>query len=382
MRIRPRTWVTDKGAPRRGFEVDLGIGDDGKRKRKLFKTRAEAKDWLSDNAASPGEAAGETTIEQAGWSWIASVKADGRERSTWTKYESHLEHHIAPARISLPCARARDTVRFGDLRAGAVTPPIVLRLKTVLQESLSPAMVAKVMGSVRMLLRQAVREGTIATNPAAEIRAKRGERRKKKVEIPTVDEMHDILGALQPGAGTLTLGQVWVPFEAMTGLRPSEMRGLYWHRLLLDRPQPIVRVDNRADEWNQMGPPKSEAGFRDVPLPASLVKLLKAWHVACPPSPGYKRPRLPDLGRPRSEPLQHQRPDLASAARGPRPGEAAEAHRRRPPAEIRALCPTALLRLGADSRAARHAEEGPAAHGPFLDPDDVRYLRSSLGGSR
>ena len=47
----------------------------------------------------------------------------------------------------------------------------------------------------------------------------------------------------------------------------------------------IIRVRQRADLFNKMGPPKSETGKRDVPLAPMVVNTLKEWKLACPLSP-------------------------------------------------------------------------------------------------
>ena len=38
----------------------------------------------------------------------------------------------------------------------------------------------------------------------------------------------------------------------------------------------------RVDRFNVFGPPKSEAGTRDIPLSATLVSTLREWKLACP----------------------------------------------------------------------------------------------------
>lgn len=45
-----------------------------------------------------------------------------------------------------------------------------------------------------------------------------------------------------------------------------------------------MTVDQRADVKNVIGPPKSEAGYRTIPLPASAIAALTAWKLACPPT--------------------------------------------------------------------------------------------------
>jgi len=65
-----------------------------------------------------------------------------------------------------------------------------------------------------------------------------------------------------------------------TGLRASELRGLRWQDV--DFKAATVSVSQRADKFGQIGPPKSEAGYRTIPTPPALVTELKAWKLACP----------------------------------------------------------------------------------------------------
>ena len=43
-----------------------------------------------------------------------------------------------------------------------------------------------------------------------------------------------------------------------------------------------ITIRQRADAFNDMGPPKSEAGERSIPMPVLLVNALKEWKLACP----------------------------------------------------------------------------------------------------
>jgi integrase len=65
-----------------------------------------------------------------------------------------------------------------------------------------------------------------------------------------------------------------------TGLRASELRGLRWSDIDLPRQQ--LHVHQRADRYQAIGKPKSAAGERTVPLPPSLVTVLREWKLACP----------------------------------------------------------------------------------------------------
>jgi integrase len=65
-----------------------------------------------------------------------------------------------------------------------------------------------------------------------------------------------------------------------TGLRASELRGLRW--IDVDFKSSEVHVRQRADRYREIGPPKSEAGERVVPIPPKVLGCLREWKLACP----------------------------------------------------------------------------------------------------
>ena len=68
-----------------------------------------------------------------------------------------------------------------------------------------------------------------------------------------------------------------------SGLRASELRGLRWADIDLKRGE--LHVRQRADCYNGIGRPKSEAGERIVPLPPPVVAMLREHRLACPKGP-------------------------------------------------------------------------------------------------
>jgi integrase len=65
-----------------------------------------------------------------------------------------------------------------------------------------------------------------------------------------------------------------------TGLRASELRGLRWSDV--DFKKGELHVRQRADRYQEIGQPKSEAGERTVPIPPGVLQLLREWRLACP----------------------------------------------------------------------------------------------------
>ena len=69
-----------------------------------------------------------------------------------------------------------------------------------------------------------------------------------------------------------------------TGLRASELRGLRW--VDVELPKCRLHVRQRADRYNKIGPPKTKASQRIVPLPPMVVNTLREWQLKCPKKDG------------------------------------------------------------------------------------------------
>jgi integrase len=65
-----------------------------------------------------------------------------------------------------------------------------------------------------------------------------------------------------------------------TGMRLSELRGLRWSDVDLE--VGVIHVRQRADRWGKIGPTKSKAGMRDIPLAPIVVNTLTQWKLECP----------------------------------------------------------------------------------------------------
>lgn len=60
----------------------------------------------------------------------------------------------------------------------------------------------------------------------------------------------------------------------------SELRGLPWGDVDLETGQ--IHVRQRADNFGKIGPTKSKAGKRDIPLAPLVINTLKQWQAECP----------------------------------------------------------------------------------------------------
>jgi integrase len=144
---------------------------------------------------------------------------------------------------------------------------------------MSRPMAKKVLTSVKAILKDAKRRGNVAQNVAADVSITSHGRTKPKLEvgrdIPTRAEVQRIIDAAEPGRGRALLLTA-----ALTGMRASELRGLRWSDVDLSKRQ--IHVRQRADHWAKIGPPKSAAGVRTIPIGDMVVNTLREWKLQCP----------------------------------------------------------------------------------------------------
>jgi integrase len=275
MSVRSRTW-TWKGIERQAFVVDY-VDQGGKRRHKTFRTQKAAKDFSASSRIEVKEGthvadSASATVAQAGDLWINTAEALGLERTTLEQYRQHLHLHILPL--------------LGRTKLSKLNAPLIRAFADRLRdEGRSGTMVKYIIRSLGGLLSDAQERGLIIRNPVHELRVRRkgrkadtkdrrGSKLKVGVDIPTPDEIKAII---QAATGR------WRPFlltAIFSGLRASELRGLRWQDIDLKRAE--LHIRQRADKYREIGLPKSEAGERTVPLPPSLISVLREWKLACP----------------------------------------------------------------------------------------------------
>ncbi|MGN6143428.1 MAG: tyrosine-type recombinase/integrase [Mesorhizobium sp.] len=279
MSIRKRTWTTGQGEERTAWVVDY-VDTKGTRRLKTFAKKKDADQFEATAKVEVREGvhvadSASATIKEAGAFWMATAKATGLERSTINQYRQHLDLHIYPL--------------IGDTLLSKLTVPAVRDFEDRLREAgRSSVMVRKVLVSLGSLLADAQERGLVVRNAVREksrARTKGKERRQERrhkgklkvgVDIPTREEVKAIVGALEGRWRPLLLTAIFA------GLRASELRGLRWRDVDLEKRE--LHVRQRADRFNDIGRPKSEAGERTVPIPPMVVNTLKEWKL------GYSRP--------------------------------------------------------------------------------------------
>ena len=280
MSVRKRKWITRKGEEREAWIVDYR-DQQGQRLLKTFARKKEADDFAATTHIEVREGthvadSASVTVTKAGELWLKSAEAGELERTTLDQYRQHLRLHIEPI--------------IGRTKLSQLNAPTIRNFEDKLREKdRSPTIVKYVVRSLGALLADAQERGLIIRNPVRELRShrrrrgkgakqERGGKLKVGIDIPTPDEIKRIIAAVEGKWRPLLLTAIF------TGLRASELRGLRWEDVDLTKGN--LHVRQRADRFNQIGPPKTTAGVRTVPLPPMVVNTLREWKLKCPKKDG------------------------------------------------------------------------------------------------
>jgi integrase len=281
MSVRKRTWRNSNGSQGEAW-IAAYTDREGKRRIRSFEKRHEAVAYhasvsteLRSGMHVPDSQS--ITVAEAGRLWLRSCEAASLERTTLDDYRQHLERHIIPL--------------IGAMKLSRLTVPMVRAFEDKLVLDRSPAVVRRARMLLGALLGDAQERGLVGQNV---VRALRGRRRGKKarasarpngklkvgVDIPSPDEIRAIIAAAGSDVAGSGGRRPLLLTAIFTGLRISELRGLRWDDVDLKRSE--LHVRQRADRYNVIGKPKSEAGERVIPLPPILVNTLRQWRLACP----------------------------------------------------------------------------------------------------
>lgn len=278
MAVRKRKWETRAGEARESWIVDYVSR--GERHIRTFEKKKDAEAFETDMKAEVRDGTHtprkkSPTVSQAGQNWITAGETAGLERTSLDGYRQHLNLHIVPF--------------IGDEKLADLAVSDVRALEDKLAANgRSKGLIRKVRVSLGSILADAQERGHVARNVVRELgrsrrkgKEKRAEGRQKGrlkvgVDIPSPQETSKIIAAL-PAEGK------WRSFFLVAifcGLRASELRGLRWADI--DMKKGELNVTQRADAYQEIGAPKSEAGHRTIPLTPRVATALTAWKLACP----------------------------------------------------------------------------------------------------
>jgi integrase len=280
MSIRKREWRTKRGM-KVGWQVDY-VDQRGTRRRQMFALKKAADAFVAVAQAEVFAGihiadATSLTVAQAGEHWLATARAVDNpplERTTIEQYAQHLRLHIVPF--------------LGRTKLSKLNVPVIRAFADQLRAAGRSATMARyVLRSLGSLLADAQERGNIVRNPVHEMRnrrrrhkqdrERRGARLQVGVDVPTPEEIQRLLQAATGKA------RAYLMIAIFAGLRASELRGLTWANINLRTSE--LTVAQRADRHREIGPPKTGAAQRTIPLPAAVTSALREWRLACPRGP-------------------------------------------------------------------------------------------------
>ena len=268
MAIRKRSWTAPRGEAKTAWLVDYR-DQAGKRRSKQFARKKDAEAWRVGAAWQVSQGlhthdSDSITVAKASELWLDFCRAEQLEPLTIAGYDQHVRLHILPM--------------CGNVKLSQLTTPIVEGYRDQLTAKLSRPMAIRVLRALKAIIAESMRVGRVAQNVAQPVKMARAKRSKPKPAIPSKKALKAILEAATASDNPMTL-----PLHCIAifgGLRASELRGAAWSSLHLKSAS--IEVTQRADATGRIGPPKSEAGHRVIPLPDMAIKALKAWKLACP----------------------------------------------------------------------------------------------------
>jgi integrase len=265
--IKKRTWTAPNGERREAWQLRYVDGQ-GVERSKQFAKKGDANAYLIKTSfeVSQGTHTAESTsitVARAAELWIERAKARGRERSTTQQYDELARLHINPI--------------IGNDKLSKLTMPSVEAFVDALLETRSKAMAGKAVRALSAIITEAQRRGLVAQNVAKGVKVIRSSREKKQIVVPSREDLRALLAKAATDAPDY---RPLLMTAILTGLRSSEIRGL--RRSDVDLKAGMITISQRADRWGVIGPPKSAAGHRSIPIPPMLVSELRAWILRAP----------------------------------------------------------------------------------------------------
>ncbi|MBN2317943.1 MAG: site-specific integrase [Acidobacteria bacterium] len=202
--------------------------------------------------------------------WIRELEKSGLKPATIASYESNVRIHIKPQFGNLPLA---------DVTYGRVKEFINDKLEQPYEygsrkpderkkRSYSRDSIRIMVATLRAMLKEAVRDEIIESNPVSDLGRfySAADRMRDEPDPFSLQDLH----AVEDIAGE------WAPiimFQSRTGVRVGEAIALQWDDI--DFREGTARIRRAASGNRPIGKPKSESSIRSVDLSPELIETLK-----------------------------------------------------------------------------------------------------------
>jgi len=273
-----RSWTNKTGRKTTAFLVEQRRG--GKKLRRQFSSRSAALRFVGSITTGAEDFAfkGRKTFADLTEIYFAQASFNDLERGTIRAYRSQVICHLLP--------------RFGDTKIDQIGRERILSTMADLRANLSPVQTFNVFQTLRRILRFGVMAGMLGRDPTVGLRgpSRRVREHAKGGDKDDPERTHRFLSRFEikklalAARGVGRIGPlpfdralVFVKIALFSGLRASEIRGLQVRAIDLTETGGNIRVYQRADEFQEIGPLKSRAAYRSVPICKRLGTTIRRW---------------------------------------------------------------------------------------------------------
>jgi integrase len=246
-------------------------------KHQSFDTHKEARQFVEQELPRLKKAprhGDSKTVEDAIQKWLETCQHEGRQG----------KDPVSPATFEVYEYRAEIMKAYQwDKALQELEAPDIVAFRSWLLKKYSRDQAKKALSSFHSVLLEMVTQGVLATDPAARITIQQS-RYQEPVEIPSVEEVQSILRAADALAShkNYWIEQAWARYRPMiflaadSGMRPQEYLALGDGDLL----EKGIRITRALDRSNRIGPPKSRAGRRYIPVGSETLEMVRAYRKA------------------------------------------------------------------------------------------------------
>jgi integrase len=243
---------------------------------RAFDTRKEAQAFLdsglpkSRNRSRNGEV---KSVPDAVQKWLDACKYVGR----------HGKDPVSPATVINYEYRA-EIIKAYDWSKDIheLEGPDVVEFREWLLKTHSRDVAKKVLSSFHSVVLEMNSQGVMTSDPAVGIAIQKS-RYDEPVSIPSIEEMQKILRTADKLAAhkNFWIREGWKRYRPMvylaadTGMRPQEYLALLDNNLL----ERGVQISQALDASNRIGPPKTKAGRRYIPVSADTLKIVRCYQA-------------------------------------------------------------------------------------------------------
>lgn len=245
-----------RGRRRWVAEISFVLNDRLVKRTRWRASRDDAKKALEELRGEAGRVSmnGRHTVKEFAAAWLRDSVKPNQAENTHESYRTALHRWV------LPVVGTVELQKLTSLHVQHVLSEIPAKQTRTRQN---------VFAVVRAMLNAALRQGLIPASPADSV--ERPRHRRKRIEPFTVDEMRQILEAVEDDRL-----HAMYRLAFYTGMRFGELAGLQWSDIAFDDSRLQVRrqVTHCAGRLAER-PPKSESSTRSIRLPDDAVHALE-----------------------------------------------------------------------------------------------------------